>query len=131
MSESDFRREFVPMCRALHAQPIENMLAAGTPDVSLATGWVELKWLREWPARASTIVRLDHYTEEQRQWLLDHWQAGGGAWLVLKCRQEWFCWDAQAAQMVGFLTYGKLIETATKYVDKKPTAEQLCSWFRR
>ena len=42
MSESDFRREFVFLTRALHAKPIENMLEAGTPDVWIAPGAAEL-----------------------------------------------------------------------------------------
>ena len=131
MSEADFRRDFVFLTRGLDAHPIENLLKAGIPDVNLVTGWVELKWLREWPARATTIVRLDHYTDTQRQWLLTRWQAGGGAWLVLRCRQEWFCWTAPAAQRVGFLTRTELEMCATHHVDKKPTPDQLCSWFHR
>lgn len=130
MSESDLRREFIRLTKPLDPWAIENMIGIGTPDVQISTGhWVELKWLRTFPARSSTPVRLPHYTDIQRSTLLRRYEAGGKIGLLLTCRTEWFFFDAVAAQKVGFLTKQELIDTATHYASRKPSSEELCGWF--
>lgn len=129
MSESDLSSNFIKMTKTMHGRRIENMLSAGTPDCLITTGFVELKWIREWPVRASSPVRLDHYTDVQRGWLLEHWQCGGGAWLLLQVKQCWLNFEAPAAQKVGFLTKEELFATATNSSFVKPTSDQLCAWF--
>jgi len=127
--ESKFRQEFNLLAKPLDPHSVENLVGASMPDVNIVTGWVELKRADGWPVRLTTPLRLDHYTDGQREWLLDRWNAGGGAWLCLKVRSEYFAWDAPAAQKVGFLTRKELIACATHYSPVKPTSAQLCSWF--
>jgi hypothetical protein len=132
LSEKDFSREFVLLTKKLHPVRIENALTTlGLPDLNISTGWIELKWHKTWPAKESTPLRLPHYTDEQRNWLMKRWNAGGKAWLALKVRSEWFNCEAPAAQRVGHLTHQELIETATAYFPVKPTSEQLCEVFTR
>lgn len=81
---------------------VENRVGLGTPDVNCTAGWVELKWLRCWPVRKDTIVRIDHFTVQQRIWLRRRWQANRGAWLLLQCRREWLLFTGEeAAEHVG------------------------------
>lgn len=90
---------------------VENPVGPGTPDVNLVTGaFIELKAIERFPVRASTIVRIQTYTAQQRVWLLRRWRAGGGAWLALyvaSCRL-WFLFDGEAAQQVGRVPYADL-----------------------
>lgn len=131
MSESDLSANFVKLTKSLDPWRIENMLTAGTPDVNLSTGWwVELKWSRSWPVRASSHLRLDHYTDIQKSRLIQRWNAGGGAALLLQVRTEWFVFNADIAQKVGTLTRQQLIDCATYYFPCKPTSEKLCACFR-
>ena len=81
----------------VHAKRIENSLATGTPDVAWTagghSGFFELKHLPAWPARAETIVKPKHFTDEQRQWLHDWHMAGGRADLLLRVgsgRKAWW-----------------------------------------
>lgn len=133
MSESAFRTEFCLLTAELDPVPIENMLCGktgvGTPDVNIIPGWVELKWLPSYPKRETTPVRIDHYTDQQREWLLRRVKMGGGAWLSLKVRSNWYVFDADGAQDVGRLTRAELEETAIAFFPKKPTAEELCRVF--
>lgn len=56
--------------RGLDATSVENPACPGTPDVQYIDGWLELKFLEEWPKRAETTVRIEHFTPQQRCWLL-------------------------------------------------------------
>lgn len=133
MSESDLRSTFHHLTRALDPHPIENLLDKGTPDEWILTGAVELKWLREWPARAKTPVRLPHFTQEQKLWLSQRWAAGGGAWMLLQCKREWliFCPDDPLFFNIGTLTADQLRLIARPWFKEKPSEDQLCRALRR
>lgn len=57
------------------ATSVENPACPGTPDVQFIDGWLELKYLETWPKRAETTVRIEHFTPQQRVWLLRRWVA--------------------------------------------------------
>jgi hypothetical protein len=131
VSEKTLSSEFVKLTKALDPRRVENLLGIGTPDVNLSTGWVELKWVRAWPRNESTPLRLPHYTDEQRAWLLRRWNAGGGAWLVLQVQREWFVFNGPAAQAVGTLNHSELVLAATTYFPAKPSPEAMCACLAR
>ncbi len=93
-----------------HLVRIENAIYSGTPDVSYCIsapfgsteGFIELKYLKEWPKRAATIVRLPHFTRQQRTWLHDRHMAGGKCYLCLGVKKSLFLIDGlQAAMYLG------------------------------
>jgi hypothetical protein len=65
MSEANLRRRVLDGLRheGADVQRHEDMYSAGIPDLSYALrgidGWLELKHVKAWPARASSLVRLD------------------------------------------------------------------------
>lgn len=134
MSEKDLRREFCRLIRALDPVPIENILTGntgvGTPDVETVAGWVELKWAKAWPKRATTPLRLPHFTDRQKDWAKRRRAHGEECWLVLQVKQDWFIFDSDGMQEVGNLTRDQLIEASRAFFDKKPTPEQLCAVFQ-
>lgn len=77
----------------IHAVRIEDMLAAGTPDVNYCgpggAGWIELKHVDEWPKRTSTGVRIG-LTAEQGLWLHKRARAGGRADVLVRIDGEVF-----------------------------------------
>jgi hypothetical protein len=78
-------RELV--CAALYryaAFPCENSALPGTPDVLWIGGCCELKEIDDWPARASTTVKLKRYTDRQRHFLKKWRRHGGNAWLLVR-----------------------------------------------
>ncbi len=102
------------------AQRHEDKLDRGIADVSFSQrgrhGWVELKWATEWPAREATILRLDHYTDEQRAFLESKGKGGGNTWLLLQVYRDHllFNWP-EAIHSVGRVNKMDLIEAATGY----------------
>lgn len=130
MSESAMRSNVLRMLRPLAAFPVENLAQPGTPDVAYRHGWLELKWLRSWPRTASTHVKFD-FTPQQRYWLLNWRRAGGQAWFMVQCSNEWILIDgAVAALKVGTLSRaGLAMEIAEKYWGHGIDEEELRAWL--
>ena len=104
--------------KGLHANGIltthhEDALNPGIPDLSYSGngvhGWIELKWLEAWPKRADTIVRIPHYTKEQKHFLLSRGRAGGRCWLLLRVGTWHLLMDHERAQRAGELKKGLLL----------------------
>ena len=102
--------------RKLDAVPIENRIGSGTPDVQYIGGWIELKCLKEWPKDEHAIVKIPHYTKEQRLWLRRRWSRGGYCWLLLQVKREWLLFDGlMAPDAVGCSSRFVLKEIAKRY----------------
>lgn len=107
-SESKMWAKLRPVLLAAKLDPVrvENPIHPGTPDVNLCDGkWIELKCIEEWPVRATTNVRIGHYTPQQRVWLYRRWRfAPGTTFLLLEiiADQQWLLFDGNvAAKIVG------------------------------
>jgi hypothetical protein len=102
-----------PGCRVTR---IETTTVSGVPDIYYnlhgQTGWLENKFLRTWPKRAKTIVRLPHYTPQQKARLREEGETGARAWLLLRAGDDHLLFDWRAAQAVGHLTKAQLFKVA-------------------
>ena len=102
MPESSMRRRVVKALWKFDAQPVENSAVPGTPDVEYIGGWVELKQLPRWPVDPEGIVRIPHFTRQQRVFHIRRRRAGGSSWLLLQVGREWLLLDgAIAALSIG------------------------------
>lgn len=97
-----------PVLLAAKLDPVrvENPIHPGTPDVNLCDGrWIELKRIPAWPKRATTKVRIAHYTPQQRVWLYRRWKSSPGSTLLLlevHASKQWLLFDGDvAAKVVG------------------------------
>jgi hypothetical protein len=99
--------------KSLRAFAVENPCLPGTPDVAYIDGWLELKWLREWPKRDDSPVTIEHYTPQQRVFHIEHWRHGGAVFLLLQVRGTWLLFDGPtAARIVGRVTRAELHDAA-------------------
>jgi hypothetical protein len=89
----------------LELQRHEDRYSLGVPDVSYSAlqvnGWIELKECHEWPVRSETVLRIKHYTEDQRGWLFRHGERGGYCWLLLQVGKDYLLFNHLQAQGVG------------------------------
>jgi hypothetical protein len=88
---------------------VENRVKKDTPDLYFVTrlgqalrpwalrGWIELKVLDAFPARADTTIKLPHWTTGQRYWAIRHRTHGGNTWLVVQVGDEVFVHNAADA----------------------------------
>lgn len=56
----------------------------GTPDINYITGWIESKYAKRWPARPTTRLALEHYTEQQRRWHVKRRASHGRVHVILE-----------------------------------------------
>lgn len=70
----------------LDPRRIENVAGKGTPDVNYTFGWIERKWLADWPKRASTPVMLESLVDNppQASWAVQRWTRGGPCYMSLQ-----------------------------------------------
>lgn len=107
-NESLMWRKIRPVLLAAKLDPVrvENPIHPGTPDVNLSNGkWIELKCIPAWPVRDTTVVRISHYTPQQRVWLYRRWKYTPGSTLLLlevRADRQWLLFDGDvAAKVVG------------------------------
>jgi len=107
-AESAMWKKVRPVLVAAKLDPVrvENPIHPGTPDVNLCTGlWMELKCLPTWPLRETSLVRIPHFTREQRVWLYRRWKYAPGSTLLLlevRADKQWLLFDGDVAvKIVG------------------------------
>jgi len=107
-AESAMWKKVRPFLMAAKLDPVrvENPIHPGTPDVNLSNGkWIELKCIPRWPVRDTTLVRISHYTPQQRVWLYRRWKYAPGSTLLLleiRADRQWLLFDGDvAAKVVG------------------------------
>lgn len=112
MSESDlWSRVKAGIGGRWEAERIETRGAEGIPDVAWSArqchGWVELKHVDKDPGPGK-ILKIRHYTPEQRNWILRHGRAGGRVFMLLRVGTEILLLNHMSAQEVGFRTLDEL-----------------------
>ena len=90
-----------------HVCRIESYAGVGQPDVNGCaagqTWWMELKCLDEFPKRHTTIVKVNHFTPEQRVWILNRVKHGGRVFVFVKVgKDDFYLFDGKdAAENLG------------------------------
>jgi len=126
------RQQVVRMLKPQHAFAVENPVLPGTPDVNCTLGWIELKSVDK-PKRETSKVNLDHFTAQQRVFLMKRWKAEpGSAWLLVKCGDIWLLYRGDdAAQKVGkaWVSYVDLYCYATMLWESTPPKGSLACFL--
>jgi hypothetical protein len=107
----------------------EDAYQKGIADVSFVQlgrhGWMELKWVARYPVRESTVVRIPHYTDEQRAFLRAKGSAGGMTFLFMKIERDYLLFDHLNAPDVGMVTASELRALASCVMSGKFDPEKL------
>ena len=120
------RRRVIQWLKPLNAIPVENPAQPGTPDVNYVEGWIELKKLNAWPRDGEAVVRVEHFTPQQRNWLKLRRMRGGRAWLLLQVKDEWLLFDGRtAADTLGRVNRHELERLAARHWRNGLRAEEL------
>lgn len=102
----------------------EDSVSSGIADVSFVIrdqveldskgshGWMELKYKSKKPVRRTTICRLDHFTDEQKIWLMKKGRTGGKTFVLLQLERDYLLFDWKVLDYVGTVTTEELYEHA-------------------
>jgi len=124
--ETDMRQFVCRALKRLDANPVENALVPGYPDVEFIGGTVELKSIPKWPVRPETPVRVDHFTPKQKGWLRKRTARGGKTWLLLRVGKVWLLFEGEiAADIVGRVPQADLRCAAQAVWESKPSEVEL------
>lgn len=124
MSEDILRSRFTHAIRKLDPVKVENPAKPGTPDINYIEGWVELKWLPEWPKRAGTTVKFPKFYPQQRVWLVKRTLAGGKCFVLVQIASIYLLYQGgYAGQHFNRMTKDELIKNALKVWDYFPEME--------
>lgn len=128
MSEKVIRNWVLRALSPIHAVPVENPVYPGHPDVDTVLGAIELKHLEEAPKKADTLVRVPHYTPQQRLWARQRRRAGGNCWMLIQVGATICLLDgAVAAEIIGKTTLEQIIGSSIKVWTGRPKENQLLS----
>lgn len=126
MSEADLQGKVLRQLWFYHAIPVENPKKIGTPDIAFIHGWIECKYLDDYPVRKGTIVRIEHFTGQQRLWLMKHSSLGGNCFLWLQVGKEQLIFHGwYAAKHVGRVTAHELRKNALYHSTRFPDLDTL------
>ena len=108
----------------------EDTCSEGIPDVSYSidggiTGWIELKYTKEYPKRPMTPVRCDHFTQEQRYWLEDHGDLGTRCCVLWQIENDYYVINWDDLVHVGEAPKAELIGISLFYSHRRPDWEAL------
>jgi hypothetical protein len=94
---------------------IENVVGLGNPDVIYCLdkkimGWIELKYLSHWPKRKTTIIKLRHFTKEQRLFFKKAKRWSNRVHMLLRIEKDLMLLTApEALNYIGTLTKTELL----------------------
>ncbi len=133
MAESDMRKNLCRKLEKLDAVSVENPAGPGTPDVNYIGGWIECKWLRAWPKRVGTVVKLDHpLLISQKVWIKRRIRRGGRAWVMLQRGREWLLFGGLGAcDFLGSSTRAELYSHAFAHWEQGLDADELITIIER
>jgi penicillin-binding protein-related factor A (putative recombinase) len=82
-------------------------------------GLIELKYIKEWPKRKTTTVKIKHFTKEQKLFLYKHGRESGLCFLFLRVgKKDFLLFDHLQAQNLGKLTKDQMIKKSLAYWKK-------------
>lgn len=83
---------------------VENIHMPGTPDINFIGGWIEVKWVLQYPVKDETIITCRHFTIEQRNFLKRRMLMGGATFLFVGIAGNYYLFDGIAgANFFGFV----------------------------
>ena len=117
MTEASFWKKVKPMLKEAGLDPIrvENAAHIGTPDVNYTGGWIELKHTTRLP-KLDQMLRIPHFTPEQRVWLARRCHNGGKAFVLMQVGTHHFLMDGMiAARILGDCKMQKVVTESIGY----------------
>ena len=130
MSEGKLSEKVLKTLSHLDAIPVDNPRRPGTPDVNYVEGWLELKYLPEWPKRDRTIVTIETWTPKQVIWHMKRSLAGGKTFLLVQVGGDYLLFEGGVASVfINKVTQQRMRELAIMVWSEYP-GDRLCPYLK-
>lgn len=101
-----------------HVSRHEDSVTLGIPDISFGIdgigGWIELKYLKNWPKQKNTKVKIHHLTMLQCKWLYSRGLTSGNCWIFVQIEKDYllYPWNQAYCLRNGDWTKAEMFENA-------------------
>ena len=133
MAESATNKRVMAALRAARLDPVrvENSACPGTPDINCSLGWIENKYVGRWPT-SGRIMKVPHFTPQQRVWLKRRTLFGGRCWMMLQVGRELLLLEGSvAAELVGLADEETLRRSAVRVWSRGLSHTELLECLQR
>lgn len=114
MSESKLWKIIKPLQNYGHIQRIECSFPVGVPDmiykINNIAGWCELKYVKEYPKRGATPIRVKHYTKAQKTFLGELTRHKWKTRVMVQVEEDIYLFASPALFAVGQMTRLQMFE---------------------
>ena len=108
---------------------IENPFYKGVPDVNfLIDGnecWLELKYIPQYPKKEITIVKVPHFTIEQKIWHNARFKNKGRTMVLIQVDDDYFIFKKEKINLLGSLNKFRMFQHANKFWKNKINFREL------
>jgi hypothetical protein len=114
---------------------VENTFYKGIPDVNFLIdgneGWLELKYMPEYPKKDYTEIKVPHFTKEQKLWHDARYKNKGRTMVLIQVDSDYFIFKKERINLLGSLTKKSMFKFANKSwknrIDFKELRKELCA----
>tara|TARA_Y100000004_G_scaffold75872_1_gene85342 strand:+ start:529 stop:966 length:438 start_codon:yes stop_codon:yes gene_type:complete len=108
---------------------IENPFYKGVPDVNFLIdgneGWLELKYIPQYPKKEITIVKVPHFTIEQKIWHNARFKNKGRTMVLIQVDDDYFIFKKEKINLLGSLNKFRMFQHANKFWKNKINFREL------
>ncbi|MCK9231141.1 MAG: hypothetical protein RBS96_02535 [Dehalococcoidales bacterium] len=114
---------------------IESPCSPGVPDIYYTNrvykrmGWVELKYIHRWPINSQRILKVEHFTPQQKNWIRLNHKAGARVFLMIQVGKDYLIFDGETAQNVGAMNKHEMFVMALKSWSNRINSQELIKIF--
>ena len=108
---------------------IEIPFYKGVPDVNFLIdgneGWLELKYIPQYPKKEITIVKVPHFTIEQKIWHNARFKNKGRTMVLIQVDDDYFIFKKEKINLLGSLNKYRMFQHANKFWKNKINFREL------
>jgi len=131
MAEKELSKKIVNSLIAgkAHVQRHEEEFNSGIPDLSfsldpIVNGWIELKTIHTWPKKEDSKVRVPHFHDRQKEWMIQRGAAGQNCFFLLEVAEnELLLFDHKKIHLINHLTKDEMIKNCLIYIKDSEAIE--------
>ena len=94
-------------------------------------GWLELKYMPEYPKKDYTEIKVPHFTKEQKLWHDARYKNKGRTMVLIQVDSDYFIFKKERINLLGSLTKKSMFKFANKSwknrIDFKELRKELCA----